>query len=80
MSTYYLLINGETKGEYSQPQIKAMYDSGAITTETLYWTDGLPEWKPVDGLFQQQAIVSIAAPQVARTTKDDNRPLDELEA
>lgn len=72
MSTYFLLINGETKGRYSVSQVKAMYEAGTITADTLYWSDGLPEWKPVDHLFQQETLAPVAVPLVTKAAVQEN--------
>lgn len=61
MSTYFLILNGVQKGRYSAAQIKAMYEAGTVTADTLYWTEELYEWKPVDHLFQKQTVEKAAA-------------------
>lgn len=48
---YYLCIDGETRGPYSAAQLRSMWNSGAITLDTQYWSDGLDDWYSVSNLF-----------------------------
>jgi len=49
---YYLLINDKYQGPYTLEQIHSMWNSGSLTADTLYWTDGLKRWKSIEVLFK----------------------------
>lgn len=43
----YVIIGQETKGPYSLKQIKAMYESGQLTMDTMCCRDGDKQWRPL---------------------------------
>ena len=47
VQSYYICNNDEQKGPYTETQLKAMWLNGLIVASTLYWTDGMAEWRPV---------------------------------
>lgn len=47
---YLLLIEGNQTGPYSIGQLREQWASGEITGETLYWREGLAEWKPLEAM------------------------------
>jgi len=47
---YYLHIQGEQRGPYTQPQVDHLLNSGLIAEETLFWREGLEQWQPVTSL------------------------------
>jgi hypothetical protein len=53
MKTYYLGINGESKGPYVKEQILAMWNSGNIQADTLYFNESSNEWKPVADIISE---------------------------
>ena len=58
--SYYVIQNNETKGPYTIGQLRAMWSSGAVTTETLYCREGWSEWLPL--LAMARELESSAAP------------------
>jgi len=45
---YYLIkSDGSQAGPYSMDQLKTFWGNGTINLETLYWTQGMPEWQPI---------------------------------
>ena len=50
--SYYLLQNDETKGPYTIGQLRAMWNSGVITADTLYCREGWSEWLPLLGMIR----------------------------
>jgi hypothetical protein len=44
---FYFDINGETKGPYTLHQLCAMWDSGIVTSETLFCQEGMSAWLPL---------------------------------
>lgn len=51
--SYYILQNDETKGPYTLGQLRAMWNSGAITTDTLHSQEGYSEWLPLSAIVQE---------------------------
>jgi hypothetical protein len=49
---YYFWINGQQSGPFALSQIREMWKTGTITTDTLYWSDGMAGWKPIQELFE----------------------------
>lgn len=43
----YILSGGEKRGPYVLQQINAMWLSGQLTADALYWFDGMEDWKPL---------------------------------
>lgn len=76
--SYYILQNEQTKGPYTMGQLRAMWNSGAITSETLHCQEGYTEWvsfkkilqqlephetPPPVSQFQAQQILKLQAPK-----------------
>ena len=53
MTTFFVLINGEQKGPYALDQLRSMWQNGTVTTDTLYWSEGMPDWLPLSGMSEQ---------------------------
>lgn len=49
--SYYILQNEETKGPYTLGQLRAMWNSGVITSETLHSREGYTEWLPLSTIL-----------------------------
>jgi hypothetical protein len=49
---YYLQVNDEQKGPYALSQIQGMWNSGAITSDSLYWNAESEEWKSVREIIE----------------------------
>ena len=45
--SYFILQNDETKGPYTLGQLKAMWNSGTVTMESLHCQEGYSEWLPL---------------------------------
>jgi hypothetical protein len=41
---YFIHLNGETRGPYTIGQLRTMWNTGAVTADTLYCEDGGKEW------------------------------------
>ena len=48
---YYLQVNNEQKGPYALSQIQGMWNSGAITSDSLYWDSQGEQWRPINELI-----------------------------
>jgi membrane protease subunit (stomatin/prohibitin family) len=42
---YYAAIGGQRAGPFGKDALKAQIQSGAVTKETLVWTEGMADWK-----------------------------------
>lgn len=71
---YYLWKNEQQVGPYTLDQLKSMWNSGTITTETMYWFEGLTEWIPL-GVLVEDAIAEDRrkAQTVNFATADQNQ-------
>ena len=67
MKSYYLSINGETKGPYATSQIFSMWNLGAIDTNTLYFNEKLNTWEKITAL-----ISSIESKQKAQEISENH--------
>jgi hypothetical protein len=47
---FYLHIDGEERGPYTVSQIDHLLNSGLISTQALYWREGMEQWSPVTEL------------------------------
>jgi hypothetical protein len=70
ISGIYILSGDEQQGPFSRDQVLTMHQSGRITTDTLFWFDGLTEWHPVSKLLQaekakhQAQLEALVAPYI----------------
>ena len=51
MDYYILNPDGERAGPYSIDQVRAMWANDRVTLGTLYWTEGLDEWRPLSEIL-----------------------------
>ncbi len=51
--SYYILQNDETKGPYTLGQLRGMWNSGALTTETLHCQEGDSDWQPLSAILHE---------------------------
>ena len=51
MDAIYLAIDGQSKGPYTQAQVRDMLARGEISPQTLAWYDGQAEWTAVGQLL-----------------------------
>lgn len=61
MDQYLIFQNGEQKGPFTLLQLRAMWSSGAITVQTLYWQEGQPEWLPLEPMLNQLESSSVSS-------------------
>lgn len=48
---YSLDIQGERRGPYTLRQLDHLLNSGLIAEESLYWRDGMEQWRPITELI-----------------------------
>lgn len=58
---YMVAINGQQYGPYNMQQMAQMAQSGQINSQTLVWTQGMPQWA-VAGSVPELAILFMATP------------------
>ena len=44
---YYLHVHGVDRGPFTLSQLQNMWKAGAITKETVFWTEGMVDWEPL---------------------------------
>jgi hypothetical protein len=47
---FYVHVHGEQLGPYTLRHLDHLIHSGLLSTETLYWTEGLEQWQPITSL------------------------------
>jgi uncharacterized RDD family membrane protein YckC len=47
---YYLMLNGAQAGPFSLEQLKSLWTEGQANAQTLFWQEGMPEWKPLQSI------------------------------
>ena len=68
MDQYLIFQNGEQKGPFTLLQLRAMWSSGAITVQTLYWQEGQPDWLPLESILQHLENYPVSPAVVAQQT------------
>src|SRR6185436_6001418 len=51
--SYYIDINKEMKGPYTTGQLRSMWNSGAITGQTLHCREGDTQWSPLSAIVHE---------------------------
>jgi hypothetical protein len=49
---YWIIISDEQRGPYTLTQLRGMWNSGAITANTLYWQQGFEDWHPLANIIE----------------------------
>jgi hypothetical protein len=44
---YYFWSNDQQVGPYTMSEVRALWNTGQITADSLYWETGLPDWQPM---------------------------------
>jgi hypothetical protein len=47
---YYIAVNNDSKGPFSNTQIKEYLTAGLITPDTLCWKEGFETWLPISSV------------------------------
>lgn len=75
MEYFILKPDGEQTGTYSIEQIRDMLEKGVIGSDTQYWHEGIPEWRPIDHIEESlnfQPPAPTTSPTVS--TQPKKRP------
>jgi len=78
---YYICNNDDPKGPFAETQLRAMWLNGSILATTLYWRDGMAEWRPIAELCDSKPLsadakkivndaVQVMRPHCARALKN----------
>lgn len=59
---YWLTVGSEKRGPYTLGQLRSMWHSGAITSDTLYWQQGFDKWFPLSNIINLLEPQQPAAP------------------
>lgn len=62
---YFVMLGGERKGAYTLGQMQAMWNAGTLTSETLFWQEGLSSWEPVSAIQSDIEAAPQPSPIVA---------------
>ena len=54
--TIYLFLNGSQAGPYALSNIEQMFAAGSLPADTLYWQEGMDEWRLADELRPPGAV------------------------
>lgn len=68
---YYVLINDETKGPYTMGQLRGMWNSGAVTAQTLHCQEGYDKWTPLSVILDQLEPTVAPPPLPGKQTQQD---------
>lgn len=47
----YVYMKGQRRGPYEKPQLEAMWKSGQIPCDAMYWHDGMSSWAVISDLL-----------------------------
>lgn len=50
--TYYLWLNNTQTGPFTIGQLRSMWQTGSVTSLTLFWKEGMKDWKPLIDIVQ----------------------------
>lgn len=76
----YLLIKNQQQGPYVFAQVLGMWNSGAITADTLYWQEGMSDWEQVSRLIHKQETAYPSSPSLSEVATIDESEAEWAEA
>lgn len=62
MNNWYVAVNGQQQGPFSQVQVQQGIQSGVYKSETMVWRQGFQDWLPVSSVPELQAPTHASAP------------------
>lgn len=71
---YRIYHDGQERGPYTFEQLRSMWSSGQLTADTLYWQDGMTEWKPLHQLGMDMAIQPVSPPAITMPSQPTRLP------
>lgn len=61
--TIYIGKGGKQEGPYSREEVERQISAGQLSSSDLYWTRGMPEWRPLADLFPASEAVPPRQPE-----------------
>lgn len=58
----FLNVKDEQRGPFAKPQVLSMWNNGLITSDAVYWYDGMPDWLPISELIKEVTASEPAPP------------------
>lgn len=55
---WYYVEQGKSVGPFSEDQFRGLVSSGRISTETLVWTQGMPQWRRYGDVYSGQGAMA----------------------
>ncbi len=71
---WYAELAGESRGPFSNPEIRALVQKGQLTSESLVWREGMPDWALLDAVPELAVVVM---PRAAEHLPGMPRPVQE---
>ena len=66
-ATYFVALDGKQAGPFDEGALKQQIASGAVTRETLVWTEGMAEWAAADEVDAVAKLFGSAPPPLPPT-------------
>ena len=61
-STYHVAVNGQAAGPFDMATLKQMAVDGQITSDSLVWKAGMPEWVKASSLYELKGLFTPPIP------------------
>jgi hypothetical protein len=74
MSNIHLTEPGGQPVAYPEEQAQALWSQGRLTSQTLYWREGMSEWRPVAELFGGPPPLFSSPPPLPRVSRWAKNP------
>jgi len=69
MSTIHVTSPSGAQSQYEESQLRSMWEQGLLREGTQYWTEGMPEWRPINELFHSSSVSPpLSTPQPLHTS------------
>lgn len=63
--SYHVGREGQPLGEFTEQEIREGFQRGTFLITDLTWSDGMPDWRPLDQVFGFASVQSLSAPMTA---------------
>jgi len=70
---YFLGIGGQQSGPFSETEVIQKIKEGTVSTDTMVWYEGLPEWQPISSITALAAAFSPSAPRTEAVPPQKNQ-------
>lgn len=77
MPGWHILEKGQSKGPYSDSELKVLFETGVVNASTLCWKSGYPDWKPLaEADFVYRSLLD--SPLLPQAAQGDRQPNEDL--